>query len=113
MREEATGFERMLKFVLSTNIVTGPSDAEAIALADLLEAQGCAARCDKSSFAALGAGLVGTELSIAERINAYKKAGPDLLLLQFRHIEGEFAYFVSEIMWPTPVGRRLAADAVA
>jgi hypothetical protein len=86
MRKEATLLERMLKFVLSANIITGPSVAEAIASAGLLEAHGCAARFDKSSFVALGAGLVGTELSITERINAYKKAGPDLLLLQFRHI---------------------------
>jgi hypothetical protein len=47
MRKEAERLERMLKSGLSANIVTGPSDTEAIASADLLEAHGCVARCDK------------------------------------------------------------------
>lgn len=113
MREEAARCGRMLKFGLSANIVADPSDAEAIAQADVLEAHGRPTRCDKSSVDALGAGLLGTEPSIADQINAYERAGPNLLLLQFHLKKQEFAHFVSEIMSSTPAGRRLAADAAA
>jgi FMNH2-dependent dimethyl sulfone monooxygenase len=107
MGELSARFGRRVHFGLSANIVLGRSEEDAISKAEKLEAHGRAARYNKSSVAALGACLVGTAVSVAERIDAYDELGVDLLLLQFHPMEDGFSHFVSEVLPLTRAGRRM------
>ena len=54
----------------------------------------------------LKAGLVGTPEQIAQRIQAFERAGVDLLLLQFSPQHEEMERFAAEVMALTPSARR-------
>jgi FMNH2-dependent dimethyl sulfone monooxygenase len=109
MQQLSSQFGRELRFGLSANIVVGLSTEEAERRAERLEAYGRQARYNKSSIAGLGACLVGTPVTIAERIDAYEDMGVNLLLLQFHPMEQGLAHFISEVLPMTKAGKRMAS----
>ena len=63
-----------------------------------LKSMAAKARYNKSAVAGLGACLVGTTQTIADRICAYEDAGLDLLLLQFNPMEEGLERFLSDVL---------------
>lgn len=112
MRSLAQSFDNNIGFGLSANVVCEATEERAAEKAVWLEEHGRKARYNKSAVAALGACLVGTAQTIAERICAYEDAGLDLLLLQFNPMEEGLDRFLSEVLPLVEKHRgRLAAEA--
>ena len=98
MRSLAQSFGNKVGFGLSAHVVCENTEERAAEKAVTLEEHGRKARYNKSAVAALGACLVGTPQTIAERICAYEDAGLDLLLLQFNPMEEGLDRFLSEVL---------------
>jgi dimethylsulfone monooxygenase len=98
MRSLAHSFGNKIGFGLSALVVCENTEECAAEKAVRLEEHGRKARYNKSAVAALGACLVGTAQTIAERICAYEDAGLDLLLLQFNPMEEGLDRFLSEVL---------------
>jgi FMNH2-dependent dimethyl sulfone monooxygenase len=76
--------------------------AEAHAQADALEAYGATNRLALVPALALGAGLVGTPEVIVERIEQYRAAGVELLMLHFHPMMQGLRTFIDRIMPRVP-----------
>ena len=74
---------RTMQYGLSACVLTADTDAEAIAIADCYMAQLTHDPSIKSASVAVGANLIGTPKTVAERIRRYESLGIDLFLLQF------------------------------
>ncbi len=94
MRERAAHNGRSLGYGLSTYVICTATleqaEAEAAELAKTPDANVAAK--------ALGAGLVGTQQIIAERIHRYEAMGIDCLMLQFNPMRDGLETFASEVM---------------
>ncbi len=98
MRESARRHGRTLGYGLSAHVICAPTLEQARASADAFEAYGNLARYNRSASAGLGACLVGTRDMIIERIDAYRRAGVELLLLQFHPMIEGLEQFVADIL---------------
>lgn len=98
MRALAHSFGNKVGFGMSALVVCEDTEERAAEKALWLEEHGRKARYNKSAVAALGACLVGTAETIAQRICAYEVAGLDLLLLQFNPMEEGLDRFLSEVL---------------
>lgn len=98
MEKLAGGFGRKIRYGMSANVICAETEAEARARAEEFAEYGKVRRYNKSATAGIGACLVGTPRTIAERIQRYEKAGLELLMLQFSPMIQGLDNFVAEIM---------------
>ena len=102
MRRRAAAHGRTLGFGVSTHVVCAATDAAAEAEAAALD------RIPEANVAAkaLGAGLVGSPKTIAERVRRYADMGIDCLMLQFHPMRAGLETFAREVMPLIPGGKR-------
>lgn len=98
MRERALRHGRRLGYGLSAHVICAPTLEQAQASANAFEEYGNLARYNRSAMAGLGACLVGTRDMIIERIDAYERAGVELLLLSFHPMVEGLKRFVAEVL---------------
>lgn len=117
MAERAkTKHGRTLRYGISTHMICCDTLAQAHAEAEALEAYGATNRLALVPALALGAGLVGTPELIVERIEQYRAAGVELLMLHFHPMMAGMRNFIERIMpkvphtaRPEPLPRRIAS----
>jgi FMNH2-dependent dimethyl sulfone monooxygenase len=109
MNERAKSHGRTLRYGISTHIICCDTIAEAHAQADALEAYGATSRIALVPALALGAGLVGTPEVIVERIEQYRAAGVELLMLHFHPMMQGLRTFIDRIM--PKIARTIARNA--
>ena len=102
MNERAWSHGRSLRYGISTHLICCDTLAEAHAQADALEAYGATNRIARVPALALGAGLVGTPDLIVERIEQYRAAGVELLMLHFHPMMQGMRNFIDRIMPKLP-----------
>jgi dimethylsulfone monooxygenase len=100
---------RDLGFGMSCHVVCADSNAEAARLANELEEHGKTNRVAFIAAKALGAGLVGTPETIADRILYYETAGVGTLMMHFHPMIDGMERFARDIM--PLVAKRSADDA--
>jgi FMNH2-dependent dimethyl sulfone monooxygenase len=102
MNARAKSHGRSLRYGISTHMICCETLAEAHAQADALEAYGATNRLALVPALALGAGLVGTPEVIVERIEQYRAAGVELLMLHFHPMMQGLRTFIDRIMPRVP-----------
>jgi FMNH2-dependent dimethyl sulfone monooxygenase len=102
MNARARSYGRTLRFGISTHLICCDTLAEAHAQAEALEAYGATNRIAMVAARALGAGLVGTPEVILDRIEQYRAAGVELLMLHFHPMMAGMRTFIDRIMPKLP-----------
>ena len=98
MAARAARYGRTLRYGVSVHVICRPTHEEAVATAERLEAHGQTNRIARIAALALGAGLVGTYETVAERMLAYHAAGVDLFLMHFSPMLPEMERFAAEVL---------------
>jgi dimethylsulfone monooxygenase len=98
MAARAARYGRTLRYGVSVHVICRPTHEEAVATAERLEAHGQTNRIARIAALALGAGLVGTYETVAERMLAYHTAGVDLFLMHFSPMLPEMERFAAEVL---------------
>jgi FMNH2-dependent dimethyl sulfone monooxygenase len=102
MNERAKSHGRRLGYGISTHVICCDTMAEAHFHADALEAYGNTPGVERVPALALGAGLVGTPDLILNRIEQYRAAGVELLMLHFHPMMAGMRNFIERIMPKLP-----------
>ena len=98
MEKLAGGFGRRLGYCMSANVVCADTEDEAVRQAEALEEYGRIRRYNKSAAAGVGACLVGTPQTIADRLRRYEDAGLDLMLFQFSPMIEGLDNFIEKVL---------------
>ena len=98
MERRIAGRGKPMGYGISALVITGKTDAEAVARAEEYEEHCRVSNFTKTPGVALGAGLIGTYDTIIERIRRYQDAGINLLMLQFWPMREGLEEFAREIM---------------
>ena len=98
MTDRARSYGREITFGLSTHVICCDTLQEAHQQAEALEAYGATSRIALVPALALGAGLVGTPEVIVERIERYRAAGIETLMLHFHPMLSALRTFIDDIM---------------
>jgi FMNH2-dependent dimethyl sulfone monooxygenase len=98
MKERARSYGRDITFGLSTHMICCDTQAEAEKQAEALEAYGATSRIALVPALALGAGLVGTPDVIVDRIEQYRAAGIETMMLHFHPMMNGLRTFIDRIM---------------
>jgi dimethylsulfone monooxygenase len=98
MVARAARYGRTLRYGMSVHVICRGTEEEALAAAARLEAHGQTDRIARIAALALGAGLVGTYATVAERMLAYHAAGVDLFLMHFSPMLAEMERFAAEVL---------------
>jgi FMNH2-dependent dimethyl sulfone monooxygenase len=98
MNERAAGHGRKVGYGISCHVICAPTEQAAKEQALELEEYGKTDRIAAVAAKALGPGLVGTPEVIAERIDRYRQAGVECLLLHFHPMIEGLASFGEQVM---------------
>ncbi|MCO5077778.1 MAG: LLM class flavin-dependent oxidoreductase [Chelatococcus sp.] len=112
MRDRAAKFGRTLQFGMSAHVICADDATDAVRQAVELEEYGARNRVALTSAKALGAGLLGTAETVAERIDTYAEIGIDLIMLRFHPTLDGLRRFGTEVMPKVRSLNRVPVDAV-
>jgi dimethylsulfone monooxygenase len=89
---------RKMQYGISACVLIAETDEEAIAIANGYMAQLAHDPSIKSASVAVGANLIGTPKTVAERIRRYESLGIDLFMLQFYPMRQGLELFATEVL---------------
>jgi FMNH2-dependent dimethyl sulfone monooxygenase len=95
---QARALGRSVSFGISAHVICEPTLEAAEAKADALEEYGKRDRVSFVAAKALGAGLVGTPHTIAERLRRYEDIGVDCFMLHYHPMMEGLEVFAAEVM---------------
>jgi FMNH2-dependent dimethyl sulfone monooxygenase len=98
MKRRAARHGRSIDFAMSCHVICVDSEARAIELANQLEEHGKSNRIAFIAARALGPGLLGTPVQIAERIRRYEAAGVGTMMLHFHPMLEGMEHFAAEVV---------------
>jgi FMNH2-dependent dimethyl sulfone monooxygenase len=98
LRARAGALGRTLGFGISGHVIIGKTMEDALAQAHELEAHGKTSRVNATAAKALGAGLLGTAETVADRLKRYEDIGVGTVMLHFHPMLDGLDRFADEVM---------------